>query len=173
LDWAFNAAAQSAKQGYVVVSGGAIGVDTAVHNGALSVGGGTICVLGSGLNRIYPKVNTELINRISEVGLVVSECPPDSSGNKITLIERNRITSALGDALLVVATKPKGGAMTQSLIALRQSKRVFAPDPTLGLMPNAGIERLFAKGKITRVRDVRDVFVQLPKAAAQLSIATF
>ena len=104
-----------------------MGIDTAAHTGAIDATGKTICVLGSGLLKPFPKDNRLLFNKISEKGLLISEHLPSFSGSKFALIQRNRITSGLSLALILCASKLVGGAMVQTEIANQQMIPIFCP----------------------------------------------
>lgn len=147
LDWTYNNSKELSDLGYVIVSGGALGTDTFAHKGTLSSSGNTICVLGSGINNIYPNENEQLVEEIFKRGLVISECLPDQKVNRFSLLERNRITSGLGNKLLLVATKLSGGAMSQYNVALSQGKEIYCPHPDLRLEPMEGIKHLIKENK--------------------------
>lgn len=151
LKWTYETSKELANLGYMIISGGALGVDASAHKGALDSTGNTICVLGSGLKNVYPKENLSLIEEIFKKGLVISEYLPDNHVNRISLLERNRITSGLGDKLLVVSTKLKGGAMSQYKVALSQKKDIFCPDPDLKLEPTEGIRYIIESNKNVKV----------------------
>lgn len=113
LDIAHKLAAELASLGICVVSGMARGIDAAAHEGALSGGGKTIAVLGTGVDRPYPMVNRPLYKRIIEDGAVVSEQPLGAQGYKSNFIARNRIIAALSlGTILVQSRGPRSGAMT-------------------------------------------------------------
>lgn len=113
LDIAHKLAAELASLGICVVSGMARGVDAAAHEGALSGGGKTIAVLGTGVDRPYPVVNRQLYKKIIEDGAVISEQPLGAQGFKSNFIARNRIIAALSlGTILVQSRGPRSGAMT-------------------------------------------------------------
>jgi len=113
LDVAHKLAAELASLGICVVSGMARGIDAAAHEGALSGGGKTIAVLGTGVDRPYPMVNRPLYKKIVEDGAVISEQPPGAAGYKSNFIARNRIIAALSlGTILVQSRGPRSGAMT-------------------------------------------------------------
>lgn len=151
LSWAYENSRELASLGYTIISGGAKGIDTASHKGALDAGGNTICVLGCGLKNIYPKENLALIEDISKKGLLISECLPENHVNRFSLLERNRITSGLGDKVLLINTKENGGAMSQYKIALSQKKKIFCPNPGLGLEPTEGIKQIIQNNKKIKI----------------------
>ncbi len=156
-EWTFKFAKELAEKDYVVVSGAARGIDTAAHAGALSSNGRTIAVLGCGLENIYPKENESLITEIIENGLVVSEYPPSENVTRISLLERNRITSGLGNALLLVTALDGGGSMSQVKNAIAQRKQIFVPPPGLGLEPSVGVLRLIRENKASQIKNVDEL----------------
>ncbi len=162
-NWTVNFAKKMSDNGYVIISGGAIGVDKAAHKGALIYGRATVCVLGSGINNPYPKENIDMINLISENGLVISEYLPDQNVREFSLVERNRITSGLGDAIIIVATGINGGSIWQFKNAHSQKKLVFCPNPKLNLNPNDGLIQLIKEGKVVPINEPSDVLTTLHK----------
>lgn len=113
LDVAHRLAAELASLGICIVSGMARGIDAAAHEGALSAGGKTIAVLGTGVDRPYPMVNRPLYRRIVEDGAVISEHPPQTQGFKSNFVARNRIIAALSlGTILVQSRGERSGAMT-------------------------------------------------------------
>ncbi|MEE1125750.1 MAG: DNA-processing protein DprA [Acutalibacteraceae bacterium] len=114
------------KSGVVVVSGGALGIDSSSHNGALMAGGITVCVLGCGINYNYLMSNAQMRSNIAQTGAVVSEYPPDTAPQKYSFPKRNRIISALSQGVLVVEAGEKSGALITATTALSQNKDVFA-----------------------------------------------
>lgn len=131
-----------------VVSGLALGIDTAAHTGALSANGLTIAVLGSGLLRIYPEANKSLAERIQTAGALISETQPCWGANAQRLVARNRIISGLSQALIVVESDIEGGAMYAARFAKEQGRTVCAFD-----LPASGNQRLIAEGAVLLRRD--------------------
>ncbi|MEE0060306.1 MAG: DNA-processing protein DprA [Acutalibacteraceae bacterium] len=123
---AYSIAYDLAKSGVVVVSGGALGIDTSSHTGALSAQGTTICVLGCGINYNYLMGNAQMRSSIAKTGAVISEYPPDTAPQKYSFPKRNRIISALSQGVLVVEAGEKSGALITASTALSQNKDVFA-----------------------------------------------
>ena len=115
-----------AKAGAIIVSGGALGIDSSAHSGALMAGGKTICVLGCGINYNYLSVNAKLRYEISRHGAVVSEYPPDVPASKYSFPKRNRIISAFSQGVLVVEAGKKSGALLTADLAESQNKDIFA-----------------------------------------------
>lgn len=106
-----------------IVSGLALGCDTAAHEGALKVGGATTAFLGGGLDEIYPQENEGLARRIVERGgLLLSEYPVGTQGNKYTLVARDRLQAGLAAATLVVQCSRHSGTMHASKATLSAGK---------------------------------------------------
>jgi DNA processing protein len=135
-------AAGLAERGWVVVSGGAYGVDGAAHRGALGAGGATVAVLACGIDRPYPRGHTELIGRIGREGLVVGELPPGDHPTPSRFVMRNRVIAALTRGTVVVEAACRSG----SLVTVRAARRlgrytIGVPGPvTSGL--SAGVHEL-------------------------------
>lgn len=139
-EYAFSLSKFLAEKGLTIISGGALGIDTSAHIGALDVEKGkTISVLGAGFNHPYPPENSELFDQIKKRGLLISEHLPNFKGSRISYLQRNRITSGLSDALFLVAANKSGGSLTQVKIANSQRKQVFCPRLADGIMPNEGV----------------------------------
>ncbi len=156
--WTFENAKSLAQKGITVVSGGAIGIDTAAHLGALEIPHGkTICVLGSGFFRLYPEENTGLFNKITEKGLLISEHLPNFPGSRISFIQRNRITSGLSSAIIMVASKVTGGAMVQTKIAFEQRKPIFCPKISLQLQPNEGLKQVIQEWEGKEIDNAEEI----------------
>ncbi|MBR2133181.1 MAG: DNA-processing protein DprA [Eubacterium sp.] len=115
-----------AEAGAVVVSGGALGVDTASHKGAIMAGGKTISVLGCGLGANYLMKNAPLRDVIKRNGALITEYPPFESASKYTFPMRNRIISGLSLGVLVVEASVKSGSLITAKHALEQGRDVFA-----------------------------------------------
>jgi DNA processing protein len=176
-DWAYDLAQDFVKKGYAIVSGGAIGIDYSAHKGALDSNGKTICVLGSGFFRMYPNEHSELFHEIEKKGLLVSEHLPNFPGSAIALVQRNRITSGISDALVMVASGEKGGAMIQTKIAFEQRVPIFCPDRSLGLKPNEGIPQVINEWKGIEIRSSEEIIEKLglnePKTDPQTRLSGF
>ncbi len=128
---AFNIARDLAANGVAVISGLARGIDTAAHKGALSVGGRTIAILGSGIKRIYPRENEELAEQIiAQGGALVSEFPPKAEPLAYHFPIRNRLVSGFSHGVLLVEAREKSGTLITVGHALIQGREVFAlPGP--------------------------------------------
>ncbi len=116
------------QKGHIVVSGLAEGVDTAAHLGTfVDKNGRTIAILGSGLCHIYPKHNRALADAILERnGALISEVAPDSQVSAWGLVGRNRIITAMSEAVIVMQTSLEGGAMHAVKFARQQHKPIYA-----------------------------------------------
>ncbi|AVH56235.1 MULTISPECIES: DNA-processing protein DprA [Streptomyces] len=146
-----------AERGWVVVSGGAYGVDGAAHRGALGAGGATVAVLACGVDRPYPRGHTELITRIAEQGLVVGELPPGDHPTPSRFILRNRVIAALTRGTVVVEAAYRSGALVTARAAQRLGRFTMGvPGPaTSGL--SAGVHELLRGGDAVLVSDAADV----------------
>ena len=146
-----NAAKQFAKDlasnEITIVSGMAVGIDTAAHTGCLEVGGNTIAVLGSGLNRIFPKENVKLYHEIIENnGMVISEYPPETPKNSKQFLERNRIVSGLSVGVLVIEAAHRSGTSVTAALAKKQGKEIFCIPHELNDKHGVGTNRLIKNG---------------------------
>lgn len=137
-------AGELAGRGITIVSGLAMGVDTAAHRGALDAAGRTLAVLGSGIRVIHPKRNRDLADRIVEKGAILSELHPDATPTGNQLVARDRITSGLGRWVIVVESDTTGGSMRTAEFALRQGRLLAAlpGSPGTDLLIEAGAESL-------------------------------
>ncbi|MFF8670423.1 DNA-processing protein DprA [Streptomyces sp. NPDC015242] len=160
-------AAGLAEQGWVVVSGGAYGIDGAAHRGALGAGGATIAVLACGVDRPYPRGHTQLIGRIAEQGLVVGELPPGEHPTPSRFILRNRVIAALTRGTVVVEAAHRSGSLVTARAAQRLGRHTMGvPGPATSAL-SAGVHELL-RGEATLVTDAADV-VELVGAIGQLA----
>ena len=131
LETAAQLGSDLAASGITVVSGLARGVDSAAHRGALR-SGRTIAVLGSGIDRIYPREHATLADAIARDGLIVSEYPPGTAPLAFHFPMRNRLISGLSRAVVVVEANEKSGSLITAACALEQGREVMAvPGPVL------------------------------------------
>jgi DNA processing protein len=149
-------AAGLAERGWVVVSGGAYGVDGAAHRGALGAGGATVAVLACGVDRPYPRGHTQLITRIAEQGLVVGELPPGDHPTQSRFVMRNRVIAALTRGTVVVEAAYRSGSLVTARAAQRLGRFTMGvPGPaTSGL--SAGVHELL-RGEAVLVTDAAEV----------------
>lgn len=145
-----------AERGWVVVSGGAYGVDGAAHRGALGAGGATVAVLACGVDRAYPRGHAELIKRIAEQGLVVGELPPGDHPTPSRFILRNRVIAALTRGSVVVEAAYRSGALVTARSAQALGRFTMGvPGPaTSGL--SAGVHELL-RGDGVLVTDAAEI----------------
>ncbi len=124
-------AEEFARRGIVVVSGLAMGIDTAAHEGALRGGGKTIAVLPCGLDAIYPRQNERLAEEIGKAGgALISEYAPGTEAFQYRFLERNRIVSGLSIATIIIEAPSESGALVTARLAGEQGREVFVfPGP--------------------------------------------
>lgn len=129
VDAAQELAYELACRGNVIVSGLALGIDTAAHQGALSSPDGyTLAVLGGGILNIYPPENKGLAEAIALRGGLLCEVNPLAEAKTPSLVARNRLISGLSDTVIVVETSIEGGAMHAAKRGFEQKRRVYALD---------------------------------------------
>lgn len=151
--------ADLAESGWVVVSGAAYGIDGAAHRGALSVSGATVGVVACGVDVPYPPGHAELIGRIAEQGLLVSELPPASHPTRSRFVLRNRVIAALTRGTVVVEAQYRSG----SLITARRSRELGrfvmgVPGPCTSALSQGVHELLRADGVlVTGAAEVADL----------------
>lgn len=122
---AFSLAARLSSGGFTIVSGGAIGSDTAVHKGTLAVKGKTICVLGCGIDANYLMKNDAIRQQVSKSGLLISEYQPKLPTTKFSFPIRNRIMSGISLGTVVIEAAEKSGALNTANHAAEQGRDVF------------------------------------------------
>lgn len=144
-----------------IVSGMALGIDTEAHAGALAAGGGTIAVLGTGLDVVYPEQNRRLFEQIGERGLLVSEYPLGTSPEGFRFPARNRIIAGLCLGVLVVEAARKSGSLITAQMALDNGREVFAVPGQIDSFKSEGTHWLLKQGA-KLVQSAQDVFDELP-----------
>ena len=150
LQLSYSLASQASLAGLVVVSGGAYGIDTASHQGALSVSGLSIAVLAGGINRLYPLENQKLFKDITKSGLLISEVMPNTESKPYRFLIRNRLIAALSRSTVVVEAKFISGSIRTARDAAEIFRPVFAiPGPVTSPL-SEGCHRLIAE----RVADI-------------------
>lgn len=125
---AYDLAGQFAKEGAVIVSGLALGIDTAAHQGAIDAGGITLAVLGNGISTPYPPENRDLAARIQLCGGLLAEVEPEAAVTVSGLVARNRIITGLAQQVIVAQTAIDGGAMHAARFAVEQGRTLYAVD---------------------------------------------
>lgn len=153
-------AVELSRLGFCVVSGLARGIDTAVHDGALSVGGKTAAVLGTGVDLIYPPENLELYRRIAADGAILSEFPFGRRADRQSFAMRNRIVAGMSEATIVVESDVDGGAMITARFAGEQGRLIFAVPGRIDQPTSAGCHQLIRDGA-TLMTSVDDLLSEL------------
>ena len=141
-----------AERGAVVASGGALGVDTAAHNGAMLAGGKTIAVLGCGLGTKYLMENKPLRDAVVKNGALITEFQPFTPASKYTFPIRNRIISGISLGVLVVEASVKSGSLITANYALEQGRDVFALPCSILDPAFAGTNKLIDDGAIVATK---------------------
>jgi DNA processing protein len=173
-DVAFDLGKAAAAHGVTVISGLAVGIDAAAHAGALAADEvPPVGVVGSGLNRIYPRENAVLWKMVAQRGLLLTEAPLGAPPERWRFPARNRIMAALADACIVVESHAEGGAIGTATEAARRGRTTAAVPGPIRSPASAGANRLIAEGAGV-VCDVEDLLVlldiereRLPLRAAQ------
>ena len=146
--------------GICVVSGLALGIDGAAHDGAMLGGGETIAVVGTGLDRVYPKRHLDLAHRIARQGMLISEFPLGTPPLTANFPKRNRIISGLSRGTLVVEAALQSGSLITARLAAEQGKEVFAIPGSIHSPQSRGCHALIKQGaKLVEV--AQDVLEEL------------
>ncbi|HZG61105.1 MAG TPA: DNA-processing protein DprA [Anoxybacillus sp.] len=151
------------QKGWVIVSGLASGIDTAVHQTAIQYGGKTIAVIAGGLSHIYPKTNLALANEIMKNHLLISEYPPHMQPQKWQFPLRNRIISGLSLGTVIIQANERSGSLITAQMALEQGREVFAVPGSIFLEQAKGTNRLIQQGAklVLCSEDITDEFTHL------------
>lgn len=132
--------------GVTMVSGGARGIDTAAHQGTLQAKGRTVCVLGTGLNLVFPPENAELFERIAERGAVLTQFPFNRPADKQSFPIRNRIVAGMTLGTVVVEANLASGALITAKFATDYGRQVFAVPGRVDSPRSKGCHDLIKKG---------------------------
>lgn len=161
-------AADLARAGVLVISGLARGIDAAAHRGALAAGGRTVAVQGCGPDRVYPAAHRALAEAIAGAGAVVSELPPGTAPLPLHFPLRNRVISALAEAIVVVEARERSGTLSTVGHALEQGRDVFAVPGPIDRPTSVGPNRLLRDGAfvLLEARDLLDRLGLAPGPAA-------
>ena len=155
--------ADMAAAGAVIVSGGALGIDSAAHEGALLADGKTVCFMGCGLGTDYLRENEALRREIRKNGALISEFPPFTPASRITFPTRNRLISGVSCGVLVVEAGEKSGSLITARRATEQGREVFAIPGSVLTSAYTGVNRLIRDGAkaVTCAEDVLEAFAMM------------
>jgi DNA processing protein len=160
MDNAEAFAATLSGAGFTIVSGLALGIDTAAHRGGLSAGGSSIAVMGTGPDRIYPSANLDLGQRLAAEGGVLSEFPLGTPPLPANFPRRNRLLSGLSRGVLVVEATLASGSLITARFAAEQGREVFAVPGSIHSPFSKGSHRLIKEGA-KLVETAHDVLEEL------------
>lgn len=160
------------SEDFAIVTGLADGTDTAVIHGALE-SGKIICVLAHGFDYVYPAINSDLLKKVIENGLVLTEFLPSVQARNFTFPIRNRIIAGLSRGVLVAAAGKRSGALITADYALEYGREVFAFPYSLGIPSGEGCNALIKKGAYLcdSINDVRLTFGINTKADKKLKLS--
>jgi DNA processing protein len=150
------------SDGYSIASGLAMGIDTAAHNAAINSGGKTIAVIGTPINQVYPKKNSDLQEMIARDYLLISQVPvfrysqQTYTRNRTFFPERNKTMSALTEATVIIEAGPTSGTLIQARAALAQNRKLFILDSSFR-NPELEWPREFESRGAIRVRTYDDI----------------
>lgn len=153
---AFSLSCEISRAGALIVSGGALGIDSAAHEGALRAGGKTVAVLGCGLGTDYLQENAALRNEIAKNGALISEFLPFTPASRTTFPIRNRIISGMSAGTVVIEAGEKSGSLITANLALAQGREVFAVPGDLTSSSYTGTNNLIRDGCIP-VFEAKDI----------------
>lgn len=157
----FRIGCELAQAGVTVVSGLAVGVDSEAHNGALTAGGRTVAVLGTGIDVVYPSTNRLLFERIVEQGAVMTDYPPGQGPEPHNFPTRNRIISGISLGVVVVEAGLKSGALITARYAIEQGRDLFAVPGPAGMPRSIGVNRLIKDGAGKMVESAAEIIEAL------------
>ncbi len=155
-------ASECAKNGIVVVSGLALGIDSIAHRAAIDSGGKTIAVLANGVDKIYPRSHEDLGQKILQTnGVILSEYPNNTPARPWQFLARNRIVSGLADAVVIIEAASRSGTLSTANHALDQGKEIFAVPGNITSPLSAGCNQLIKNGAnpLTSVEDLLDFLI--------------
>lgn len=162
-----------ASIGFNVVSGGAMGIDTASHHGALNAQGKTICVQANGLHKFYPSKNEILFEKITKNGLMISEYPPGRNPTKNYFLDRNRIIAALSKSTMLIEAAEISGALSTARHALRMQRLVLAVPGSIYSKSSVGTNELIRNREaesVTNLQQVLELILPLGQIPTKVSL---
>jgi DNA processing protein len=160
IDAVAGLAADLARAGWGVVSGGALGIDAAAHRGALAGGAATFAVLGCGIDVVFPDRHRGLFREIAAAGGLLSEYGPGVAPRPGQFPVRNRLVAALGSAVIVAEARPRSGALITARLATELGR------PLLAVPGSSGTDGLIARGTALPVSSAAEVEAALASAGA-------
>jgi DNA processing protein len=146
------------SKGFVIVSGGALGIDAKAHTSALEVSGKTVAIMAGGLDRLYPPRNMDLFEEIKQTGLLISEMPPGTAPARWRFLQRNRLIAALGKATVVVEAGFKSGSINTAGHANELERPVGAIPGPINSTRSAGCHRLIKERRAELISTPADLF---------------
>jgi len=158
-----------ASAGITVVSGAAYGVDGVAHRGALTAGGPTIAVLGCGIDIPYPAGHGDLLRRIADTGLVISEYPPGTPPARHRFLVRNRLIAALATGTVVVEAGRRSGSRNTAATAAALGRLVMAVPGPISSAMSVGSHELLRSGDACRVGSVDDIIESVGRVGVDLA----
>ena len=142
---------------FVVVSGGALGIDASAHKNALFFGGKTFAIMAGGLDRLYPAKNLDLFQDIQQSGAVISEMPPGTAPARWRFLQRNRLIAAIGQATVVVEAGFRSGSINTAGHANELDRPVGAIPGLINSTRSAGCHRLIKERRAELISTPSDL----------------
>jgi DNA processing protein len=142
---------------FVIVSGGALGIDASAHKNALFFGGKTIAIMAGGLDRLYPAKNLDLFQEIQQSGVVISEMPPGTAPARWRFLQRNRLIAAIGQATVVVEAGFRSGSINTAGHANELDRPVGAIPGPINSTRSAGCHRLIKERRAELISTPSDL----------------
>jgi len=146
-----------ARSGLNIISGGAIGIDNAAHQGALIANGVTISIQAAGLNKLYPSKNNETFNKIIKTGIMISEYPPNRISSKINFLHRNRLIAALSIGTIVIEAGKVSGALSTARYATKLNRILMAMPGSILSKSSIGTNDLIRNREAELIIDVKQI----------------